>query len=108
MACERYRDALTDVAAGEAATVAVEGHLVSCEACRAELLVLRRALAVADAGVHFSYVAADGAPLAGAELDAAARSLVRRIAVRVAAQTDRPDGVFGRGALRSGRLREVR
>ena len=49
MACERYRDALTDVAAGEPATVAVEGHLASCEACRAELLALRRALAVADA-----------------------------------------------------------
>ena len=49
MACERYRDALTDVAAGEPATAAVEAHLASCEACRAELLALRRALAVADA-----------------------------------------------------------
>jgi hypothetical protein len=48
MACERYRDALTDVAAGEPATAAVEAHLASCEACRAELQVLRRALAVAD------------------------------------------------------------
>ncbi|HYN01720.1 MAG TPA: hypothetical protein VE359_04685 [Vicinamibacteria bacterium] len=49
MACERYRDALTDVAAGEPATAAVEAHLASCEACRAELLALRRTLAVADA-----------------------------------------------------------
>ena len=49
MACERYRDALTDVAAGEPATAAVEAHLASCEACRAELHALRRALAVADA-----------------------------------------------------------
>ena len=49
MACERYRDALTEVAVGEAATAVVEAHLASCEACRAELLALRRALAVADA-----------------------------------------------------------
>jgi hypothetical protein len=49
MACERYRDALSDVAAGEPATPAVEGHLASCEACRAELHALRRTLAVADA-----------------------------------------------------------
>jgi len=49
MACERYRDALTDVAADEPATAAVEAHLASCEACRAELHALRRALAVADA-----------------------------------------------------------
>ncbi len=49
MACERYRDALTDVAAGEPATAAVEAHLASCEACRPELAALRRTLAVADA-----------------------------------------------------------
>ena len=49
MSCERYRDALIDVAAGEAAATALEAHLASCEACRAELLALRRALAVADA-----------------------------------------------------------
>lgn len=49
MACERYRDALTDLAAAGAATAAVEGHLASCEACRAELHTLRQALAVADA-----------------------------------------------------------
>jgi hypothetical protein len=48
MACERYRDALTDVAAGEPATAAVEAHLASCEACRIELQVRRRALALAD------------------------------------------------------------
>jgi hypothetical protein len=49
MACERYRDALSDVAAGAAAPAGVEAHLASCAACRAELAALRRALAVADA-----------------------------------------------------------
>jgi hypothetical protein len=49
MACERYREALTDAAAGEPAPAGVEAHLASCEACRAELQVLRQALAMADA-----------------------------------------------------------
>jgi hypothetical protein len=48
MACERYRDALTDVAAGAPAAGAVEAHLATCETCRAELEALRRALAAAD------------------------------------------------------------
>jgi hypothetical protein len=37
------------VAAGEPAPAGVEAHLATCEACRAELAGLRRALAVADA-----------------------------------------------------------
>jgi hypothetical protein len=49
MACERYRDALTDVVAGEPASAAVETHLASCESCREELRALRQALAMADA-----------------------------------------------------------
>lgn len=49
MACERYRDALSDLAAGAAAPAGVEAHLASCAACRAELAALRQALAVADA-----------------------------------------------------------
>ncbi len=48
MACERFRDALADVAAGGPAAAAFEAHLAACEACRAELAVLRQALAVAD------------------------------------------------------------
>lgn len=48
MACKRHRDALSDVAAGEVPSPAVEAHLASCEACRGELAVLRRALAIAD------------------------------------------------------------
>lgn len=51
MACERFRNALADVAAGEPATAAVDAHLATCEACRDELLALRRALAVVDAGM---------------------------------------------------------
>lgn len=46
---------------------------------------------VADAGVRFTYVAADGAAIAGADLDAAARAQVRRIAVRVAVAIPNPD-----------------
>ncbi len=49
MACERIREALADVAAGDPVPAAAEAHLASCEACRAELHVLQRALAVADA-----------------------------------------------------------
>jgi hypothetical protein len=48
MACERFRDALADVAAGGPAAAAFEAHLAACEACRAELAMLRQALAVAD------------------------------------------------------------
>ncbi|HXK11773.1 MAG TPA: hypothetical protein VMT70_19165 [Vicinamibacteria bacterium] len=48
MACERYREALADVAAGVPAPAAVEEHLGSCAGCREELAVRRRALALAD------------------------------------------------------------
>ncbi len=48
MSCERYREALADVAAGAPAPAGVEAHLASCDACRAEVGVLRRALAMAD------------------------------------------------------------
>jgi hypothetical protein len=49
MACERFRDALSDAAAGVPALPALEAHLTACEACRAELETLRRVLAAADA-----------------------------------------------------------
>jgi hypothetical protein len=49
MACERYGETLADVAAGRLAPPALEAHLASCEACRAQLDVLRQALAMADA-----------------------------------------------------------
>jgi hypothetical protein len=48
MACERYRDALSDVSAGGSAAPELEAHLSTCEACRVELEGLRRALAMAD------------------------------------------------------------
>ncbi|HSD28156.1 MAG TPA: hypothetical protein VLL75_12700 [Vicinamibacteria bacterium] len=49
MSCERYREALTDAAAGGPVPGGVEAHLASCEACRRELAALRQALALADA-----------------------------------------------------------
>lgn len=48
MACERHRDALSDVAAGAAPSRALEAHLLACEECRTELAALRRTLAMAD------------------------------------------------------------
>jgi hypothetical protein len=48
MACERYRDTLSDVAAGASTSAEIEAHLASCDACRLELGALRQALAVAD------------------------------------------------------------
>ncbi len=48
MACERFRDELTDVAAGQPAAAGTSAHLESCPSCRAELTALRRGLALAD------------------------------------------------------------
>ncbi len=48
MACERYRDALTELAAGAEASADASAHLASCEACRAELASVRQALAAVD------------------------------------------------------------
>ena len=48
MACKRYRDALSDVAAGAPASAGALAHLASCEACRVELAALRQAVAAAD------------------------------------------------------------
>jgi hypothetical protein len=71
MSCERYRDALVDVAAGGAAPPALEPHVASCAACRAELAALRQALALADAELA-------GLPSAEPSADLAAR--IRRAA----------------------------
>jgi hypothetical protein len=49
MACERFRDALSEHAAGEPAAPELGAHLPECEGCRLELEGLRRALALADA-----------------------------------------------------------
>jgi len=48
MACERYRDALSELAAGAPASTAVEAHLAACAGCRGGLAELRRALALVD------------------------------------------------------------
>lgn len=48
MPCERYRDALTDAAAGGAVGAPLEAHLTACPACASELASLRRLMAAAD------------------------------------------------------------
>jgi len=48
MACERYREALSERAAGALAPAELESHLAGCEDCRQELAKLRRALALVD------------------------------------------------------------
>jgi hypothetical protein len=48
MACDRFRNALSDVAAGAPASAGALAHLASCQTCRVELAALRQALAVAD------------------------------------------------------------
>lgn len=48
MSCERFRNALTDAAAGEPVAEALEVHLGACGACASELAELRRLMAAAD------------------------------------------------------------
>jgi hypothetical protein len=71
MACERYRDALSDLAAGGPAQAEVELHLQSCEACRVELAQLRQVLGIVDQELA-RLVAAEPSP----ELAARIRSVV--------------------------------
>jgi hypothetical protein len=47
-----------------------------------------------DDGLVFTYLAADGSPLAGDELDAEQRARVRRVAVRLRLAISRPDPAF--------------
>jgi hypothetical protein len=49
MACERYRDALGDLAAGGGAAPEVERHIERCEVCQRELEIQRQTLTLADA-----------------------------------------------------------
>jgi hypothetical protein len=53
---------------------------------------------LADDGLTFSYLAADGAPLptADGELDAAQRARIRRVAVRLAIAIPHPDPAYSR------------
>jgi hypothetical protein len=83
MACERFRDALTDVAAGVPAPAPLEAHLASCEGCQAELHRLRQALAVADAQMA-GLVAAEPSP-----------ELLARIRQAVAEASPSPAWRFG-------------
>ena len=71
MACERYREALTDLAVGAPAADGLEAHIATCAACREELGVLRRALEAVDADLR---------PLASAEPSPALAARIRRAA----------------------------
>jgi hypothetical protein len=52
MACERYREALTDLAAGCPAEPELTAHLEACAACREEIALARRALEAVDADLR--------------------------------------------------------
>ncbi len=61
MSCERYRNALAAVAAGDPARLDLEAHLDSCAACRADLDGLRQALGLADSTLRL-IVSAEPSP----------------------------------------------
>jgi hypothetical protein len=48
MACERYNDALSEVAAGGQSAEGFDAHLPECASCGAELVLLRRTMVIAD------------------------------------------------------------
>jgi hypothetical protein len=71
MACERRRDALSELAAGAPASAVLEVHLARCEACREELATLRRALGAVDADLR-QLLAAEDSPALAARIRQAA------------------------------------
>jgi hypothetical protein len=92
MACERYEDALKQMAAGFASTAAArqlgaprvesefESHLAGCARCREELEALRNALALVDAELD---------PLAALEPSPDLAARIRRSAAEDAAEPAR-------------------
>ena len=68
MPCERFRDALTDAAAGAPVGTALEAHLAACNGCRSELAQLRDVMATADEALSM---------LAAAEPSPALRARIR-------------------------------
>jgi hypothetical protein len=94
MACERYREALADVATGAPSPAGLEVHLAACEACRAELAGLRRALAVADAEMA-DLLAAEPTP----ELAVRIRQAVAETESRGSALQHEPPSAFRFGWL---------
>jgi hypothetical protein len=83
MSCDRYRDALRDLAAGGSAHVGLEAHLASCDGCSEELAGFRRALGAVEA---------ETARLVRAEPSA---GLAARIRSAVEAQQSAPAWRFG-------------
>jgi hypothetical protein len=71
MACERYRKALSELAAGASAPGELDAHIAGCAGCRAELAALRRALEAVDA---------DLGEIAGAEPAPALAARIRQAA----------------------------
>ena len=73
MSCERFRDALTDAAAGEPVSPALDAHLAGCAGCRSELAQMRQLMAAADESLS---------TLAEAEPSASLRVRIREAAMR--------------------------
>jgi hypothetical protein len=78
MSCERYAKTLAARAAGAQVPPELDEHLAACQACRAELLALREALALADATLGEVAAAEPGPELAPRILRAAAVERARQ------------------------------
>jgi hypothetical protein len=76
MACERYRKALSELAAGASAPGELDAHLAGCAGCRAELATLRRALEAVDADLG-EISGAEPSPALAARIRQAAEAEVR-------------------------------
>jgi hypothetical protein len=67
MSCERYREALTELAAGGPATAGLRAHIDGCAGCQRELAALGEALGLADASLA-ELASAEPSPEFGARL----------------------------------------
>jgi hypothetical protein len=80
MACERYREALTELAVGGPVAAGLEAHFASCAGCQEELAALRRTLEAVDDELH---------ALAAAEPSPALVARIRQVAEDPAETDDR-------------------
>jgi hypothetical protein len=71
MACERYLEAVTELAAGGPAVAGLKAHLAECADCREELAALRRVLEAVDAELR-PFASSEPSPALAARIRQAA------------------------------------